>query len=80
MKECNQRKMHSHQQVFIVIAVMWILTITDAYQDTPDTVITDEDMIKYYSALRQYMKLITRQRYGKRFSPEPVFLSVERDT
>uniref|UniRef100_A0A8C1M7J8 Neuropeptide Y n=1 Tax=Cyprinus carpio TaxID=7962 RepID=A0A8C1M7J8_CYPCA len=68
--------MHSHQLVFMLSAVMWIMTITDAYPYTTDTDIPAEDMTKYYTALRHYIKLITRQRYGKRSSPEPMFLSL----
>uniref|UniRef100_A0A9J7WZA9 Neuropeptide Y n=1 Tax=Cyprinus carpio carpio TaxID=630221 RepID=A0A9J7WZA9_CYPCA len=68
--------MHSHQLVFMLSAVMWIMIIADAYPYTTDTDIPAEDMTKYYTALRHYIKLITRQRYGKRSSPEPMFLSL----
>uniref|UniRef100_A0A8C1ZJY5 Pro-neuropeptide Y n=1 Tax=Cyprinus carpio TaxID=7962 RepID=A0A8C1ZJY5_CYPCA len=39
-----------------------LLTVTDAYPYTPDTAIPEEDTTKYYTALRHYIKLITRQR------------------
>uniref|UniRef100_A0A8C2L4V6 Neuropeptide Y n=3 Tax=Cyprinus carpio TaxID=7962 RepID=A0A8C2L4V6_CYPCA len=55
-------RMSSHHLVFMVFAVMWIVTVTDAYPYTPDTAIPEEDTTKYYTALRHYIKLITRQR------------------
>ncbi|XP_037392710.1 pro-neuropeptide Y [Pygocentrus nattereri] len=73
--QSSLKDMQTHVVMSLGIALL-MLTAGSAYPMkpvSPGENVPAEELAKYYSALRHYINLITRQRYGKRSAPPALF-------